>query len=218
MLWPPWGKYLGNGIANDNYSINENVNDKAIVNGGDTDNGNDNVNGSNNGNDNDIDSHSDNFHDSDKDNDIDNVTVKDFIITISIFTIIQQCAKHHLRKLQVIMGHFRLHFSLYFKARLNAKSLLWTSVFIHIKIGTDHRKKNFAPRRAFWKRRNTESDYWFMVSVRLSSYRGTQGVDKHKRSVGATPVCHLFSLHSLFFLFFSFRQGRLKRLLIAVSN
>ena len=56
MLWPPWGKYLGNGIANDNYSINENVNDKAIVNGGDTDNGNDNVNGSNNGNDNDIDS------------------------------------------------------------------------------------------------------------------------------------------------------------------
>lgn len=50
--------------------------------------------------------------------------------------------------------------------------------------------------------------YWFVVSVRLSSYEGTQEVGKHKRRVGATPVCHLFSLHSVFFLFFRLdREG-----------
>ena len=50
--------------------------DKDIVDGSDSNN--DNVNG----NDSDNDSHRDNVHDRGKDNDIDNVTVKEFVITI----------------------------------------------------------------------------------------------------------------------------------------
>ena len=43
------------------------------------------------------------------------------------------------------IGHFRVHFSLYFKASLRAKSLLWISVFIHIQIiKTYYHNKNFA--------------------------------------------------------------------------
>ena len=42
------------------------------------------------------------------------------------------------------IGHFRVHLSLQFKARLSAKSLLWKSVFIHIEIGTNYHNKNFA--------------------------------------------------------------------------
>ena len=42
------------------------------------------------------------------------------------------------------IGHFRVHLSLHFKARLSAKSMLWKSVFIHIEIGTNYHNKNFA--------------------------------------------------------------------------
>ena len=48
--------------------------------------------------------------------------------------------------LRFLIGNFRAHLSLHFKARLNAKSLLWKSVFIHIKIGTNYQNKNFALR------------------------------------------------------------------------
>ena len=44
------------------------------------------------------------------------------------------------------IGHFRVLFSLYFKASLCAKFLL--SVFIHIDIRTNYRNKNFAFRLA----------------------------------------------------------------------
>ena len=40
------------------------------------------------------------------------------------------------------MGHFRVHLSLHFKARLIAKSLR-KSVFIPIEIGTNYHNKNF---------------------------------------------------------------------------
>jgi len=47
-----------------------------------------------------------------------------------------------------IIGHFRVHLSLHFKARLSAKSLLWKSVFIHIEIRTNYHNQNFALRLA----------------------------------------------------------------------
>ena len=43
-----------------------------------------------------------------------------------------QCLVHTI-------GHFRVHLSLHFKARLGAKSLSWKSVFILIEIGTKGR-------------------------------------------------------------------------------
>ena len=42
------------------------------------------------------------------------------------------------------IGHFRISLSLYFKASLRAKSLLWMTVFIHIEIRTNYHNKNFA--------------------------------------------------------------------------
>ena len=57
----------------------------------------------------------------------------------------------NLEKIKVLLtriipiGHFRVHLSLRFKARLSATSLLWKSVFIHIEIiGTNYHNKNFA--------------------------------------------------------------------------
>ena len=50
------------------------------------------------------------------------------------------------------IGHFRVHISLHFEARLSAKSLLWKSVFIHIEIGTNYHDKNFALRLALKER------------------------------------------------------------------
>ena len=68
-------------------------------------------------------------------------------------------SKHHLRNdiwsvspssEQNLTGHFRVHFSLHFKARLSAKTLLWKSVFIHIEIGTNHHKISHLA--SLWKR------------------------------------------------------------------
>ena len=42
------------------------------------------------------------------------------------------------------ISHFRVHFSLYFKASLHAKSLFWISVFIHIQNRSYYHNKNFA--------------------------------------------------------------------------
>ena len=50
------------------------------------------------------------------------------------------------------LGHFRVHLSLYFKARLSAKSLLWKSVFTHIEIRTNYHNKSFALRLALKER------------------------------------------------------------------
>ena len=40
------------------------------------------------------------------------------------------------------IGHFEVHLSLHFKARLRAKFLLWKSVFMHIEIGTNYHMHN----------------------------------------------------------------------------
>ena len=52
----------------------------------------------------------------------------------------------------IIIGHFRVHLRLHFKARLSAKSLLWKSVFIQIEIGSNYHDKNFALRLALKER------------------------------------------------------------------
>ena len=49
------------------------------------------------------------------------------------------------------IGHFWVHLSFHFKARLSAKSLLWKSVFIHIEIGTNYHNKN-SHLDSLWKR------------------------------------------------------------------
>ena len=56
------------------------------------------------------------------------------------------------------IGHFRVHFSLYFKT---SQSLLWMSVFIHIVSRTNYRNNNFALTR-FEKETegNLERVYW----------------------------------------------------------
>ena len=59
----------------------------------------------------------------------------------------------------VTIGHFQVHLSLCFKARLNAMSLLWKSVFIHVEIGTNYHNKNFALGLAL-KERPRETRKW----------------------------------------------------------
>ena len=51
-----------------------------------------------------------------------------------------------------LIGHFRVHLRLHFKARLSAKSLLWKTVFIHIEIGSNYHNENFALRLALKER------------------------------------------------------------------
>ena len=55
-----------------------------------------------------------------------------------------------MEHLKVRIVHFRVHSSLFFKVRLNGKSLLRISVFIHFQTG--YRDKTFAHRFAFKKR------------------------------------------------------------------
>ena len=75
-----------------------------------------------------------------------------------------------------IMGHFRVHLSLHFKARLSAKSLLWKSVFIHIEIGTNYHNKRFALRLALKERlRGTRKwpivlAFWVQWSISVFDY------------------------------------------------
>ena len=57
-----------------------------------------------------------------------------------------------IRQIGIAIGHFRVHLSLHFKARVSAKSLLWKSVFIHIEIRTNYDNKKFALRLALKER------------------------------------------------------------------
>ena len=102
------------------------------------------------------------------------------------------------------MGHFRLHWSFYFKARLNAKSCYEYQFSFMLKLELITARKILHLVSLFERATegNAEMAYWFMVSVRLLNYGSTQEVGKRKRSIKANPLCHLFSLHSLFFLFF----------------
>ena len=60
--------------------------------------------------------------------------------------------KKFLWNLFFIIGYFRVHLGLHFKASLGAKSLLWKSVFIHIEIRTNYHNKSFALRLALKER------------------------------------------------------------------
>ena len=102
------------------------------------------------------------------------------------------------------MGHFRLHWSFYFKARLNAKSCYeyQFSFILKLELITARKISHLVSVFERGTEGNAEMAYWFMVSVRLLNYRSTQEVGKHERSVRAIPLRHLFSLHSLFFLSF----------------
>ena len=63
------------------------------------------------------------------------------------------------------IGHFRVHLSLHFKARLSAKSLLWKSVFNHIETGTNYHNKNLSLRLAL-KERLRRTQKWLIVLYR----------------------------------------------------
>ena len=65
-----------------------------------------------------------------------------------------------------IIGHFRVHLSLYFKARFSAKSFLWILVFLHVESRTNYHNKHFALTR-FEKETegNSEMVYWIEEST-----------------------------------------------------
>mgnify|MGYP006896104768 CR=1 FL=1 len=72
---------------------------------------------------------------------------------VGFFGLKMKVRKYVLKgKRRSLIGHFRVHLSLHFKARLSAKSLLWKSVFIHIEIGTNYHNKSFALRLALKER------------------------------------------------------------------
>ena len=65
-----------------------------------------------------------------------------------------------------IIGHFRVHLSLYFKARFSAKSFLWILVFLHVESRTNYHNKHFALTR-FEKETEVYSEmvYWIEEST-----------------------------------------------------
>ena len=89
-----------------------------------------------------------------------------------------------------LIGYFRVHLSLHFKARLSAKSLLWKSVFIHIEIGINYHNKSFALRLALKERLRGTRKWPILFTQFLKSighFRITFGLF-FKASLGA----HLF--------------------------
>ena len=63
------------------------------------------------------------------------------------------------------IGHFLVHLSLRFKARLSAKSLLRKSIFIHIESGTNYHNKNFALRLALKERLSSRGTCKWPIGV-----------------------------------------------------
>ena len=61
------------------------------------------------------------------------------------------------------IGYFRVHFSLYFEARLRTTSLLWISVFIHIEIGTNNHNKSFSLWQKDWGERGNGLLWYFQT-------------------------------------------------------
>lgn len=59
----------------------------------------------------------------------------------------------HVNEAKESIGHFKIHFSLYFKG--SAKSFLPIPAFIHIEIRPNYHNKNFTPRLALKKRLGT---------------------------------------------------------------
>ena len=73
---------------------------------------------------------------------------------------LRQVLKDKVRQNQI--GHLWVHFSLFLKASLLVKSLLWISVFIHIEIRTNYRSKNFT-RRITLKERLSGTRKWAIL-------------------------------------------------------
>ena len=61
---------------------------------------------------------------------------------------------------QLRIGHFRVQFSLYFKASLRAKSLSRTSLLIHIEITANYYNNSFVLRLALKGSRLSETWKW----------------------------------------------------------
>ena len=93
-----------------------------------------------------------------------------------------------------VIGHFRVHLSLRFKARLSATSLLWKSVFIHIEIGINYHNTNFALRLAL-KERLRETRKW-PTAARV----GLSSEGKIENSWGLRYI--LWDLHNVHDAFF----------------
>ena len=86
------------------------------------------------------------------------------------------------------IGHFRIHHSLHFKARLSAKSLLWKSVFIHIETGANYHNKNFALRLAM-KERLRGTQKWPIIVLYRGDYDRSNSTDfERSRSNRERPV------------------------------
>ena len=70
-----------------------------------------------------------------------------------------------------LIGPFRVHLSLPFKARLSARSLVWKSVFIHIEIESNYQNKNLALWLALKERLtgNSEMAYCFCCRHRYTN-------------------------------------------------
>ena len=93
---------------------------------------------------------------------------------VGFFGLKMKVRKYVLKgKRRSLIGHFRVHLSLHFKARLSAKSLLWKSVFIHIEIGTNYHNKNFALRLAL-KERLSGTRKWLILKMRNISSQERQ--------------------------------------------
>ena len=77
------------------------------------------------------------------------------------------------------IGHFRVHLSFHFKAKLSTKSLLWKSVFIDIEIGTNDHKENFALSPAL-KERLSGTRKWPIVSICTSIHEFHVFISSHR--------------------------------------
>ena len=104
-----------------------------------------------------------------------------------------------------LIGQFRVHLRLHFKARLSAKLLLWKSVFIHIEIGSNYHNKNFALRLAL-KERLTRTRKWPICLLYLVPWEKSHYLVFGVTPTGATErIWEDFAITKLisFFAFFS---------------
>lgn len=73
------------------------------------------------------------------------------VLWFKLFLPVRSCLCEDAFKKSCWIGHFRIHFSLYFQASLRANSLLWISVVIHIETRTNDRNKHLHL-DSLWKR------------------------------------------------------------------
>ena len=102
---------------------------------------------------------------------------------------LEQSSNRGLFKESFQIGHFRVHFSLCFKAKLSVRSLLWRSVFIYIETGANYPNKNFA----LWKRDWGELGSGLLFSLHQplfdASPSSTMGTWNWRISVTVSVTC-----------------------------